>query len=152
MHAVLFFAQVGGHWDERLDTEDTAGVLIILRQLSKDWDELLDNVLLLKLSGEVSELGGANTTNHRRVFLTELHELLSQLVLIVVSLGIGVVEERAGGDASSEPVTRGKTNDEWAEDVLHLFLAEVDADVLQRLGGLLTHDSLVRRGKSLKQV
>ena len=35
--AVLLLAEVAGHWDEGLDAEHAAGILVVLRQLSENW-------------------------------------------------------------------------------------------------------------------
>ena len=95
MHTVLLFAQVAGHWNERLDTEDTARVLIILGQLTEDREQLLNNVLPLKLSGKVAELRGTNSLDHRRVVLAELEELAAQPILLSTSTRVGIVEKAA---------------------------------------------------------
>lgn len=57
----------------------------------------------------------------------------------------------ATADATSEPLTLGQLNDDRAEDVCHLRIAELRRDGGQRLGGLVTNDSLVLTSKVLKK-
>ena len=82
MHSVLLLGEISGHRNERLDAEDTARVLVILRELAEDREQLLDYVLLVQLGCENSKFGSANTADHRCVFLTELHELFAETFLL----------------------------------------------------------------------
>ena len=82
MHTVLLFAQVAGHGNQGLDAEDAARVLIVLGQLSEDGQKLLDHVLLFQLSREFAQFGGTYTSDHWRVLLTQLHELLSEALFL----------------------------------------------------------------------
>ena len=46
---VLFFGEVAGHRDERFEAQDSDGVLVVLRELTKDWHDVLDHVLLVEV-------------------------------------------------------------------------------------------------------
>ena len=93
MDSVLFLAQVTSHWDQSFDAKNADSILVILRKLSKDWEKLLDDVLLVKLGGEFSKSGGAGASDHWSVFLAELHEFLSQALLLGVGSWVGVEEQ-----------------------------------------------------------
>ena len=82
MDLVLLLGKILGHWDQRLKAHDSNGILFILRQLSEDWQNFLENMLLFKLSSELTKFGGASSSNHGGVFVTELDELLSKLLLL----------------------------------------------------------------------
>jgi len=82
-------------------------------------------VLLFKLGGEFSDFGCADATNHGRIFLTELHKFFAQALLLCVGSRVGMIEKRACGDTSSEPLMLGQTNNEWAKDILHFFVGQI---------------------------
>ena len=62
-----------------------------------------------------------------------------------------MVEERAGGDSSSEPLGTGEADNKRAEQILHLFVRQVLARLGEGLGGLLTHHSLVLARQHLQE-
>ena len=128
VHSVLFLAEVGSNLDERLNAEDSDGVLVILGQLSVDGQELLHDVLLLQVGGELSEPGGTGASDHWSVFLAQLQELLAEALLHAVRALVGVGEEGAGGDAADEPLGASESNNERGEDILHLGVGEVGGD------------------------
>lgn len=69
---------MGSDENEGLEAEHTDRVLLILGKLSKDWEELSDDVLLFKLGGELSELGCAGSSNHGCILLAQFHKLLAE--------------------------------------------------------------------------
>jgi hypothetical protein len=69
--------------------------LLILRQLSENRQNLLKDVLFFELSGEETELGGASTSNHGGVLITEFDELLPELFLLGTRLGVAGEEQVA---------------------------------------------------------
>jgi hypothetical protein len=125
MDLVLLLGKILGHWNERLEAHHSNGILLILRQLSEDWQDLLKNVLLLKLGSELTKFGGASSSNHGSVLVAELDELLSQLLLLWSRLGVAWEEELAGADSSSEPLALGKLDHERSEDILDLSVAKI---------------------------
>jgi len=93
MDSVLFFAQMTGHWDQSFNAENTDSILVILRKLSEDWEELLDHVLLIKLSREFSKSSSTSSSDHGSVFLAEFHEFLSQALFLRVGSRVSVEEQ-----------------------------------------------------------
>ena len=49
MDLVFFFSEVTGHRDEGFEAQDSDGVLVVLRELTKDWHDVLDHVLLVEV-------------------------------------------------------------------------------------------------------
>jgi len=74
---VLVFCQVLGHWDKTLDTQNTDLVLLILRQLSESGQQLLQDVLFVKLGREKPEFRGARSPDHGSVVVAKFNKLLS---------------------------------------------------------------------------
>ena len=62
-----------------------------------------------------------------------------------------MVEERAGTDSAREPLGLSQADDERTEDVLKHIIFEIDTDISERFGGLLTHDRLVRLSQALQE-
>ena len=56
MDLVLLLGKVLRQGDQRIQALDSNGVLLILRQLSEDGQDLLQNVLFIHLSGEFAKL------------------------------------------------------------------------------------------------
>jgi hypothetical protein len=88
VNLVLLLRKIFGHWNEGLEAHDSNGILLILRQLSENWQDLLENMLLFKLSSELTKFRSASSSNHGSVFVTKLNELLSQFLLLWPRLGI----------------------------------------------------------------
>lgn len=151
MHSVLFLAEVASDGDEGLNAKNTAGILVVLGQLSENGEQFLDKVLLFKLSGEVTELGGTNAPNHGGIFLAKLKELFAEAFFLGISTGVGVVEQVTGRDTASEPLVRAQADDEGAEGVLDLFVAEGLTDGNKGSGSLITDNSLVSLGQLLEE-
>lgn len=82
-------------------------------------------MLLFKLGGEFSNFGSADATDHGRIFLTELHKFFAQALLLCIGSRVGMIEERACGYTPSEPLMLGQADNEWAEDILHFFVAQI---------------------------
>ena len=82
MDLVLLLRKVLGHWNERLEAHHSNGILLILGQLSEDWKNFLEHVLLLKLGGKLTKFGSACSPDHWSVLIAQLDELLSQLLLL----------------------------------------------------------------------
>ena len=55
MDLVLLLGEVLSHWDERLKTHDSDGILLVLRELSEDWKDLLQNVLFFELGSKFTK-------------------------------------------------------------------------------------------------
>jgi hypothetical protein len=124
MNLVLLLRQATGHEDQGFEAQHADSILVILRKLSEDRHNLLNDVLLLKFSREFSELLGAGSSNHRSIFLTELDEFLSKTLLLGVRAGIGSSHEGARADTSSEPIGSSKTDNSGGEDALHLSVGK----------------------------
>jgi len=110
MYAVLFFAQVPSHWNERFDAQNSTRVLIILGELAEDGQQFLDHVLLLQLGGENAKSSGTNTTNHGCIFLTELHKLFAEALFLRIGASIGMLEKGTSRDAAGEPFASSQTD------------------------------------------
>ena len=115
---------MASHWDQRFETENSDGVLIILGELSEDGQKLLDNMIFVKLGRDLSELRGAGSSDHRGIFLAKFHELLSESLLLCVGARVGVEEKVARGHTACKPLSLSKSDDKWAEHVLHLGIRE----------------------------
>ena len=64
-----------------------------------------------------------------------------------------MVEQGNSGLTTGEPLAGSETDNKWAKDILELLVAEFNADVGERLSGLLTDDCLVllRQGLQKRQ-
>ena len=49
MYFVLFLGQGASQGNQSFNTKNADSILVVLLQLSEDWEKFLDNVLLLKL-------------------------------------------------------------------------------------------------------
>ena len=121
---VLFLGKVLGHWNERLKTHNSYCILLILRQLSENWQYLLENMLFLKLSSELTKFRSASSSNHGCIFIAKLDELLSKFLLLWARLRVAWEEQLARADSSSEPLTLGKFDHKWSEHILDLSIAK----------------------------
>jgi len=77
-----------GHGDERLKAHHTDSVLLILGELPEDREDLLKDVLFFELGSKLTKLGSTSTSDHGSVLVTELNELLSQLLLLGARLRV----------------------------------------------------------------
>jgi hypothetical protein len=99
--------------------------LLILRELSEDWQDLLEDVLLLKLGRKLTKFGSASSSNHWGVLVAKLDELLSKLLFLWSRLGVAWEKELAGANSSSEPLTLSKLDHEWSKNILDLSITEI---------------------------
>ena len=151
MNLVLLLRKVRGERDERLKAHDTDSVLLILRQLSEDGQDLLKHVALLELGRELTEAGGASSTDHGSVLIAELDELLAEAFLLGAGAMVAREEQLAAANATSEPLALSELDDNRAEDVGHLSVTKILRDERERLGSLFTHNSLVLTSELLKK-
>jgi hypothetical protein len=108
-------------------------------------------VLLVQHSRELTKLTGTCATDHRGIFLAELHELFAETLFLGARAGISEVEKLARGHTASEPFGLGQADNEGSEEVLDFSVGEGLADADEGAGGLLTNNSLVRLGKLFEE-
>lgn len=124
MHLVLLLAQVVRHRDHLFKAHDSDHVLLILRELSVRGEQLLNQMLLVKLGGKKSELGSASSSDHGSVLIAEVDELLPQLLLLGVGSRVSWEEQSAGTHTSREPVSSGQPDYQGSEYILYLCISE----------------------------
>ena len=105
MQLIFFFRQIAGHRNQRFQAEDSDSVLIVLGELFEDGDDVLDDVVFFEEGGEVAEFHGAGSSDHGGVFVAEVDELFAEFVFVGRAAGVGVPEEVARADPSTEPVS-----------------------------------------------
>ncbi len=139
MNLVFLFWKMAGHVDKRFEAENSNCVLFILGELSKDWKQFSNNVLLVELGGKLTKLLRTCASDHWGVFLAQLHKLLSQTFFLRSRSRIGVEKECAGWNTACEPFSLCKADDEGSENILNFCVSEGLWNANQGSWCLLSH-------------
>lgn len=150
MNLILFFWKIIGHWDQRFEAHNSNGILLILRKLSEDWENLLQNVLFLELGSKLSKFRSASSSNHRSIFITEFNKLLSELFFRISWFTIAWEEKMAWTYSSSEPFTLSQFNHKRNEYILNLSITQVLRNSSKWISSLFSYNSLILLSKHLK--
>ena len=74
------------------NTEHSDCILVVIGKLIVDRQNILYDMSNLELCAEFTKFGSASASNHRSVFLAEIHEFFAKLFLLTASSWIGVIK------------------------------------------------------------
>lgn len=93
VHEVVILAHGLGKRNERLEAENTDGVLLVSKERLEDLQKLVALVVLLQLGGEFTDLLCASSANHWSIVLAKFDELSSQALLLHIGSLVSMLEE-----------------------------------------------------------
>ncbi len=137
MAGLLLLRDNFGYSYEDVDGEQPDAILVVARQMLKEWYHLLDDYRRRHRLDKLCQVVGRLSAHHGCLIVHELAELLSQSLLGWRSgARVGHVVQAGGGYLRREPVCFREADGERDEKVFDLLLRELLADLVQRFDGL----------------
>lgn len=99
MDLVLLLIEIVSKSYERINTQHSDSILLIISELTEYWYQLTQHKRLLHLICKKPKTSSSCSSHHWGFFSTEVYELLAELLLLTSRFRITVVEEGTRRDS-----------------------------------------------------
>lgn len=122
VYLIFLFAKIVSHRNEWFKTQHANWVLLVSWKLSENRHDFLNDMLLVKVSRELSQFWSTSPSNDRCIFLTELDEFLSEPFFLGVSPCISMGKQVARAHSTIEHLCLGKSQHSGWKNTLHFLV------------------------------